>query len=143
MRKWLILFPLCVIAVLEVWLLLAFGQIFGIFWSIIWMMASFLVGVILLRVEGFWVLVKIHQQLLDEVIPTKELLDMVFIGMGGILLILPGYFTDFLGLSFLIPPLRWGYRKLTFLFLSRLLVTPDLSRPQPPSEDVVDITPGH
>lgn len=142
MLKWLILLPLVVITAFEVWLLLTFGQLLGVFWSMVWMVGSLLLGVVLLRLEGIMVLLKIHQQLLKEQIPAQELLDMLFIGLGSIFLILPGFFTDLLGLTMLIPPIRWSYRSLTLRILRKMIPSGTVIREAvTPSDEVIDITP--
>ena len=39
-------------------------------------------------------------------LPARRVGDAVFIGAGGFLLMVPGYFTDLVGLLLLLPPVR-------------------------------------
>jgi UPF0716 protein FxsA len=60
----------------------------------------------------------------------------MLIGLGGVLLIVPGYFTDLCGLLLLVPPVRGLiYRQLA----KRLHVVSSASPPPDPS--LVDLDP--
>ncbi len=139
---WLFFLLLAAISAAEVWLLLLWGPVLGVLWTIVWMLGSFLLGLVLLRVEGLLKLVAIHRQLIAEEIPTKELADLFFILVGAVLLIVPGFLTDFLGLSLLLPPTRWAIRGATLSLLRRLLGP--VSAPaggETPPEEVIEIFP--
>ncbi len=139
---WFFLLPLAALSIIEIWLVLTLGPILGTGWTIAWMAGSFLLGIVLLRVEGMLKLVRIHRMLLAEEVPTAELLDLVFVLFGAAMLILPGFLTDFIGLSFLTPPVRWGLRGLVRAGLRRL--APDVrgsSGPVQPSAEVIEIFP--
>lgn len=111
-------------------------------WTLVWMLGSFMLGLVLLRVEGLHKLMAIHRQLVAEEIPAKELMDLFFILIGAVLLILPGFLTDFLGLSLLLPPTRWAIRGAA-LWLLRRLMGPVTSPPRGDhhSEEVIEIFP--
>ncbi|MCZ6473242.1 MAG: FxsA family protein [SAR324 cluster bacterium] len=120
MLKWVFLL-ISLVFVLEVWLLLTWGPALGTFWTIVWIVGSFFLGVILLRVEGVIKLIEIHRQLLVEEIPTKELLDLFLILLGSVMLVLPGFATDIFGLAMLLPPPRWMVRNLILRFIQRII----------------------
>ena len=142
MWKWLILVLLAFVTTAEVYLLLTIGGFLGVISTIAWMLVSFILGVFLLRQQGVMILLKIHQQLLDEVIPARELIDMCFIGIGGILLILPGFFTDFLGIAMMAPPARWLFRESAMGIMKWLFRhSPATSSVFPSTGEVIDITP--
>lgn len=140
--KWGSLFLFFATILVELWLVLTIGAYLGVGLTIGWMIVSFLLGLALLRIEGVMVLVKIRRQLMAEVIPGRELLDMVFIVAGGILLILPGFLTDFVGLAFLFPPFRWAFGATTRAMLRRLFhfsVEADL-REEDGEPEIIDVT---
>ncbi len=131
MLKWVVvLFSL--VFVLEVWLLLTWGPALGTLWTIVWIVGSFILGLLLLRVEGVIKLVEIHRQLLAEEIPTRELLDLFLILLGSVMLILPGFATDIFGLCMLVPPLRWTARNMLLMLLRRMI--PAVSAGAPPAD---------
>jgi len=145
MLKWFFFVPVGLVSAIEVWLLLYMGQAIGLFWTLLWMVGSFCLGVFLLRWEGLVILTRIHRQLLNEVIPTDELLGMVMLGLGSLLLILPGFFTDFVGLAVILPPSRWIFRWLVMAWIRRAFEGRS-SQGQPGNvhaqvEPVIDITP--
>jgi UPF0716 protein FxsA len=55
---------------------------------------------------GFSVLRKTRYALAQGVVPTNDLIDAALVFAGGILLFLPGFITDAVGLLLLIPPSR-------------------------------------
>jgi UPF0716 protein FxsA len=107
--------------VAEVWLLLEVGAWLGVGYTLLWMVGSSLAGLLLLRVEGLQVLLQIQERLRREELPTGELLDMGMILAGAVLLILPGFLSDGLGLLLLLPPVRWAMRGVIRLVLWRIL----------------------
>ena len=51
-------------------------------------------------------LTRIREQLDAGTMPTNELIDGGLVLVGGLLLIVPGFITDAIGLLFLFPPTR-------------------------------------
>lgn len=66
-------------------------------------------GAYLVRRQGAMALVRIQEALARRESPDAELLDGVFIFMAGVLLFIPGFLSDLLGLILLIPPLRKAF----------------------------------
>ena len=62
-----------------------------------------LAGVWLARREGFSVLRRIQDQLDNRMVPTNELIEGALVFVGGLLLVVPGFVTDALGLLLLFP----------------------------------------
>ena len=58
------------------------------------------------RLQGFLVLSKIQENLNRGILPNNELMDGFLIFAGGVLLLTPGFITDFLGLLLLFPVTR-------------------------------------
>jgi UPF0716 protein FxsA len=61
---------------------------------------------------GFSVLRKTRYSLAQGVVPTNELIDAALVFSGGVLLFLPGFITDAVGLLLLFPPTRHIARNL-------------------------------
>jgi UPF0716 protein FxsA len=55
---------------------------------------------------GFSVLRRTRYSLAQGVVPTDELIDAALVFTGGILLFIPGFITDVVGLLLLVPPTR-------------------------------------
>jgi UPF0716 protein FxsA len=65
-----------------------------------------IVGAILLRVQGFGVMTRIRKEMLAERDPSRELAHGVMILLAGVLLLIPGFVTDILGILLFLPPVR-------------------------------------
>ena len=70
-------------------------------------------GPYLARLQGFLVLQKIQNDLNNGIMPNSELIDGLMILVGGIVLLTPGFITDFFGLLLLIP---WTRSLIKMLF---------------------------
>lgn len=68
-------------------------------------------GVWLARLEGFSVVRRIQEQLENRTVPTNELIEGGLVFVGGLLLIVPGFVTDALGLLLLFPLSRHMARR--------------------------------
>jgi len=95
-----------VIPVLEITVAIQVAhQIGGLNTVALLLLFSFL-GAWLARREGFSVLRRIQQQLENRAVPTNELIEAGLVFAGGVLLIVPGFVTDALGLLLLFPLTR-------------------------------------
>jgi UPF0716 protein FxsA len=62
--------------------------------------------------EGLRVWKRMQQQISTGNMPSKEILDGVCLLLAGLLLVVPGFVTDAVGLILLLPPFRVVVRKL-------------------------------
>ena len=70
------------------------------------LIATSIVGAILVRHEGFLVLQKVRRQLDAGHMPGRELVDGALVLVGGVMMVVPGFITDAFGLFLLFPPTR-------------------------------------
>ena len=95
-----------IIPIIEVWLLIRVGSVIGPLPTVAILLAISMAGAWLARSQGFRILVAIREELAAGRMPATHFLDGAMILAGGILLLTPGFFTDFIGLFFLIPVTR-------------------------------------
>jgi UPF0716 protein FxsA len=95
-----------VMPLLELYVIVQVGQAIGAWNTIGILVLVALVGVWLTKHEGFYVLRRMRQQLDAGQVPTDELIDGCLVLAGGLLLILPGFISDAIGLIVLFPPTR-------------------------------------
>lgn len=69
------------------------------------------VGAALARSQGLGVLKELQRAGAEGRFPGRQLIDGALILVGGALLLTPGYLTDLVGLSFLIPTTRALWRR--------------------------------
>ncbi len=106
MRFWPVLF--LVIPIIEVYLLIEVGGIIGAGWTILLIVLTAIIGVNLLRQQGISTLTRANQLMSRGQLPAMEMIEGLFLAVGGALLITPGFFTDALGFICLIPLTRRG-----------------------------------
>ena len=110
---------LIVLPVLEIFTLIEVGSYIGTFYTIGLVLLTAVVGVALLRLQGFRALADARMKLLNAEIPTEEMLTGFFLALGGVLLITPGFITDLFGFVCLIPfSRRILFRLLNLSFFS-------------------------
>lgn len=124
MVKWAVLMALISMVVLELWALLGLGGVLGLGWTLAWVGASCAMGIWMVRWAGVRTLIRIHQKLREEVLPTTELMDMGMILLAGFFLVLPGFISDGIGILFLLPPVRWVMRGVLCQIYGHLLPSP-------------------
>jgi len=110
-----------VVPVIEVYLLIKVGSLIGALPTVALLLSISLAGAWLVRHQGFEIMRRIQSELAQGRLPAAELLDGAMVLVGGVLLLTPGFFTDFLGLFFLIPFTRAVIKQLVGLWLQRRL----------------------
>ena len=98
--------------VAELYLLIEVYDKIGPLNTIAWIILTGVAGSWLARHEGYRTLATIRGEMSQMRMPTEALLDAGLILFSGGLLITPGFLTDAVGFSLLIPFTRAGYRKL-------------------------------
>ena len=71
-----------------------------------------LLGVWLVKRAGLRVWARFNEQLVAGTTPSKEVADGVCLLLAGVLLVIPGFVTDALGLFLLLPPVRAVVRRV-------------------------------
>ncbi|PIT71013.1 FxsA family protein [Bartonella tribocorum] len=84
------------------------GQEIGILATLSLVILTAIVGVVLLRIQGVSLLKNIQSELIQGRTLEKNILNDACIMLSAILLILPGFVSDLLGILLLIKPIRSG-----------------------------------
>ena len=108
----LILVGMVALPFLEVYLIVQVGQLLGVWWTLGILIGEALLGAFLMRREGSRAWKALNQAFASGRMPTGELADTALILVGGVLLVVPGFVTDVLGLFFLLPLTRPLARKV-------------------------------
>lgn len=109
-----LLFIFVLLPVLELWLLIKVGSQIGALATIGLLFLAGMVGLAILRRQGVATMLRANQKVEAGQLPAQEIIDGMFLMVGGVLLLVPGFLSDIVGLICLIP----GVRKL---LLGRLL----------------------
>ena len=104
-----------VLPILEMYVLISVGSNIGAFNTILLVLLTALIGLALLRVQGFRTLINARNKLGMAQLPAEEIITGIFLAIGGALLLTPGFITDLFGLLCLVP--------LTRRFLLKIALT--------------------
>jgi UPF0716 protein FxsA len=118
MIRWLLLF-LVGIAFLEVIVLIAVGKLIGIVPTVFLLFGSAILGTYLARREGIRTYLSAIRQMQEGFLPGDAIVEGFCVLLGGILLFLPGFLTDLIGLFFLIPYTRTRIKNYIIAWLRR------------------------
>jgi UPF0716 protein FxsA len=91
------------IPIIELALLLRIGERIGTVNTIAVVIITGILGAYLARSQGLMVVKKIKQDISLGIMPGDKLLEGALIFVGGIVLLTPGFLTDFAGFLLLIP----------------------------------------
>ena len=101
-----ILLLLISIPLIEIYLFIKIGSYIGAFNTVSLILVTAIVGIIYARYEGFNTLRSGMSQLIKNEIPIYEIISGGALAFAAILLILPGFATDLIGLILIFPPTR-------------------------------------
>ena len=91
------------IPLVEIFLFIKIGSVIGAFNTIALILITAITGIIYARHEGFNTLRSGLSQLIRNEIPIYEIISGAAIAFAALLLILPGFATDFLGFLLIFP----------------------------------------
>ena len=91
---------------LEIFLIIEIGQHFGAINTIIMILATAILGSVLVRIEGLSTLSRIKASVQKGELPTIELISGGILIISAVVLLTPGFITDVLGLALMAPSIR-------------------------------------
>ena len=101
MRAFLFLFLL--FPLIELAVLIQVGSAIGVLPTLLLVIATAILGSVLLRVAGIATAWRAREKLARGELPEQEVLEGLLIAVGGGLLLLPGFISDVFGVLCLIP----------------------------------------
>ena len=128
-----------VVPIAELAVIIQVGEQIGVAWTVAILIADSILGAFLMRAQGRAAWRRFNEALQAGRVPAREVLDGALVMFGGLLLLTPGFITDFLGLVLLIPPMRAVVRAvLAKRLLQRMVVS--MTGPSARPDDIVDGT---
>ena len=110
-----ILLLIVIIPIIEIYLFIKIGAFIGAFNTIALIFITAFLGIVYARYEGLNTLRSGFSQIIKNETPFYEILSGATLAFAALLLILPGFATDLIGLILIFPPTR----KLLFYSLSK------------------------
>lgn len=98
---------------LELYILIQVGSSIGAILTIFVIVFTGVLGGLLLRQQGMRNMTKVRQSMERGEVPALAMFESLFVFVGAILLIIPGFITDIAGLFMLVAPIRrWLISKI-------------------------------
>ncbi len=91
------------VPLIEIYLFIELGGLIGALPTVLLIIVTALIGVSLLRAQGFNTMAKFQQEVATGQLPATTMLEGVALILGGALLLTPGFLTDSIGFLCLIP----------------------------------------
>ena len=94
------------IPLIEVIIFISIGSSIGILNTVTIIFVTALVGIYLVRRQGISLLFNAQKNLSQGIMPAEEIKGGIFLLISGLLLITPGFFTDFIGFAMFLKPIQ-------------------------------------
>ncbi|MBS57011.1 MAG: hypothetical protein CMP16_03955 [Rickettsiales bacterium] len=94
------------IPIIEISIFITIGSEIGIINTIAIILITALIGIFLVRRRGISLLFNAQNNLSQGIMPTEEIKGAIFLLISGLLLITPGFFTDFIGFAMFLRPVQ-------------------------------------
>lgn len=101
------------IPVVELSVLIRVGEVLGSWNTVALVILTAVVGVSLVRSQGLSTLMSVQKKLAAGEAPGQEIVEGMMLAMAGILLLIPGFVTDLIGLILLTPITRARWRVIS------------------------------
>ena len=95
-----------IVPFIEISLFIKVGSEIGIWNTILLCIVNAVIGAILVRIQGVNTLLALQAQMRKGEMPLQQIFDGLCITVAGALLVVPGFFTDVIGFSLLVPWVR-------------------------------------
>ena len=140
----ILFFIFIVVPVIEITVLIEVGEQLGAFTTVALVILTAAVGASLVRSQGLQTLMNAQKKMQQGEQPGQEVIEGVMLAIAGVMLVTPGFVTDFLGLVLLLPFSRQFFANK---LLARIIIknmasqqpfNQDFSSHQSQSEDIID-----
>lgn len=115
--RWIPLIAIFLYVYIEISIFIQVAHVLGVLMTLILVIFTSVIGMSLVRNQGFKNFLLMQQKMAAGESPAAEMIKSVSLIIAGLLLVLPGFFTDFLGLLLLLPPVQ---KHLTMKLLPHL-----------------------
>ncbi len=82
------------------------GGAIGVMPTLLLTIGTALWGITMVRLQGIGTLNRMRKTMLSREIPAVEMIEGTMLVVAGVMLLIPGFVTDSVGVLLLIPPLR-------------------------------------
>lgn len=94
------------VPLIEIACFVVIGNAIGLWATLAGVVLMAIIGSLLIRSQGLSLLNEMRSTVGRGQLPARSIADAMMIGLAGLLLLLPGYFSDLIGILLLLPPVR-------------------------------------
>jgi len=92
--------------IIEIALFITVGNAIGLWATLALVILAGVAGTLALRWQGLSTLNRLRTSMNGGQLPAQSVADAMMIGVAGVLLVIPGFFSDVVALLLLLPPVR-------------------------------------
>ncbi|ARR48236.1 membrane protein FxsA [Photobacterium damselae subsp. damselae] len=101
------------VPIIEIALFIQVGGFLGLWPTIALVLITAIVGASLVRSQGLATLTSVKNRLQQGELPAQQIVEGVMLAVAGVLLLTPGFMTDCMGMTILLPaPRAWLAKQL-------------------------------
>ncbi|QCR33243.1 FxsA family protein [Lysinibacillus sp. SGAir0095] len=119
MRKVLGVFIAAILV--EIAMFIVVGKALGVFNTLLLIILTSVIGVIVAKKQGIQSVRNLQNSVSEGNPPGVAIIDTFLIFVGGVLLVTPGFLTDLIGFSLIIPFTRKLYKPVIYYWLRKKL----------------------
>ena len=125
-----------IVPLIEIALFIQVGGVIGLLPTLIIVILTAIAGTVLIRSQGTAVMMQLRETMNDLRDPTEPLAHGAMVLFAGALLLTPGFFTDAVGLSLMVP----GVRTKIFSFIRNRITVEEINygSQQRPDDTIID-----
>lgn len=101
-----ILAAIILLPLIEIAVFIAVGSAIGIFPTVLLTVLTAIAGTFMLRQQGLSLVMRMQSELDAGRVPGEDIMHGAMIVMASVLLLIPGFITDIIGLLLFVPPVR-------------------------------------
>ncbi|WP_194207172.1 FxsA family protein [Superficieibacter sp. 1612_C1] len=104
--RWIPLLAVFLYVYIEISIFIQVAHVMGVLLTLLLVIFTSFIGMSLVRNQGFKNFLLMQQKMAAGESPASEMIKSASLIISGLLLVLPGFFTDLLGLLLLLPPVQ-------------------------------------
>ncbi|KZY35329.1 MULTISPECIES: FxsA family protein [unclassified Oleiphilus] len=101
-----------IVPIIEMLVLIEVGSFIGVFYTVLLVLLTAVIGVTLLKKQGLSTFIRANQKMQSGQMPVSEIGEGMMLAIAGALLLTPGFVTDTIGFILLTPGFRASFAKM-------------------------------
>lgn len=118
--RWLLL-TLLILPALEIGVFIWIGGIIGPWWVVGLIFLSGVIGVTIAKRQGVETWNKAQLSMRNRQVPTEQIMDGICIFVGGVFLLAPGFISDTVGFTLVLPWTRGPFKKTLGKIINKMI----------------------